>query len=126
MILTKPRSSRRSPPLKTSANQTAKVSSSPQVALYRCSGKPRASDGWTAGKRRGLLRFFLFPSAIHRRQRFWTRERLDLGTETASGYEINLGKLSDMVFLYSTNADPSQASHSNGQNGIKQVFDALK
>ena len=126
MMLTKPRSSRRSPPFKASANQTAEVSSSPLVALYRCSGKPRAWAGWTTWKRRGLLRSFLFPSAIHRRQRFWTRERLDSGTETASGYEIILGKLSDLVFLYSTTADPSQASHSNGQNGIKQVFDAPK
>jgi hypothetical protein len=50
MILTKPRSSRHSPPFKASANQTAEVSSSPQVALYRCSGKPRAWAGWTAGK----------------------------------------------------------------------------
>ncbi len=72
-------------------------------------------------KARGLLRLFGFRSAMHRRERFWAGEQLDLGKETARSYELNLGALRDLLSRYSTNADPSQASHLSGQNGFMQV-----
>ena len=84
--------------------------------------------GWvdSGEKARGLPRRFGFRSAIHRRERFWTKEQLDPEKETARGYEINLGTLRNLLSRYSTNADPSLPSHSNGQNGFMQVCDAPK
>ena len=84
--------------------------------------------GWvdSGEKARGLLRRFGFRSAIHRRERFWTKQQLDPEKETARGYEISLGTLRNLLARYSTNADPSLPSHSNGQNGFVQVCDAPK
>jgi Protein of unknown function (DUF3631) len=74
--------------------------------------------GWvdTEDKARGLLRRLGFCSAIHRRDRFWEEDRPDPGRETARGYEIKLAPVHDLLTRYSTDAEPSQVSHPNGQN----------
>ncbi len=73
--------------------------------------------GWMDSKEktRGLLRRFGFRSAIHRRERFWSKEQLDPEKETARGSEIKLYTLRDLLARYSTDAKPSQTSHPTGR-----------
>jgi hypothetical protein len=77
MILTKPRSSRRSPPFIPSANQNGRgivITAGSALSLFR---ETKGLDWVDSREKARPASPFRFPSAIHRRQRFWTRERLD-------------------------------------------------
>jgi Protein of unknown function (DUF3631) len=58
----------------------------------------------TKAKARALLRRLGFRSATHRRERFWLGDCRK--NQTARGYEIKLDTVHDLLFRYSTDAEP--------------------
>jgi len=83
----------------------------------------QATEGleWVDSKEkvRAFLRRLGFRSAIHRQGRFGNGDRQSPKKETARGYEIEREVLRDLLWRYSTNAEPPQASQSNGQKEHK-------